>query len=184
MSVPPGWHERRPELARVILGCISLAAVCFVSHCAAAAELPEFPQSVHQIVFAVRQPGKDPHYYANFGYFAFDTRRKAYGEGGRLCRLNLQTGQTTVLVDDPQGAVRDPQVHYTGRKILFAYRKGQTPNYHLYEIQADGSGLRQLTDGPWDDIEPAYLPDGGIIFCSSGCVTVYAATGVGGHPNQ
>ncbi|MCY2953942.1 MAG: hypothetical protein NTU53_18525 [Planctomycetota bacterium] len=156
-------------MAGVILGFILLGAACVVSRCAAAAELPEFPQSVHQIVFAVRQAGKDRHYYANFGYFAFDTQRKAYGEGGRLCRLNLQTGQMTVLVDDPQGAVRDPQVHYTGRKILFAYRKGQTPNYHLYEIQADGSGLRQLTDGPWDDIEPAYLPDGGIIFCSSRC---------------
>ena len=33
----------------------------------------------------------------------------------------------------------------------------------------DGSGLRQLTDGPYDDIEPAYLPDGGIVFVSSRC---------------
>jgi hypothetical protein len=29
--------------------------------------------------------------------------------------------------------------------------------------------LKQLTDGPFDDIEPTYLPDGGIIFCSSRC---------------
>jgi hypothetical protein len=36
-------------------------------------------------------------------------------------------------------------------------------------MQIDGTGLRQLTDGPWDDIEPAYLPDGGIVFCSSRC---------------
>jgi len=32
-----------------------------------------------------------------------------------------------------------------------------------------GSGLRRLTDGPFDDIEPTYLPDGGIIFVSSRC---------------
>ncbi len=132
-----------------------------------AQEAPKLP--CEEIVFAVRQPGKDPHYYANFGYFAFDPERKAYGQGGKLCRLNLGTGRLTVLLDDPSGGVRDPQVSYDGKKILFAYRKGGTPNYLLHEIQADGSGLRQLTDGPWDDIEPTYLPDGGILFCSARC---------------
>ena len=29
--------------------------------------------------------------------------------------------------------------------------------------------MRQLTDGPFDDIEPTYLPDGDIVFCSSRC---------------
>jgi hypothetical protein len=33
----------------------------------------------------------------------------------------------------------------------------------------DGTGLRQLTDGPFDDIEPTYLPTGDIVFCSSRC---------------
>jgi hypothetical protein len=125
--------------------------------------------SVDQIIFAVRQPGKDGHWYANFGYWSFDPDRKLYGDGGRLCRLNLKTGEMTVLLDDPQGGVRDPQVHYDGRTILFSYRKGGQPYYHLYEIGADGSGLRQLTDGPYDDFEPTYLPDGDIVFCSSRC---------------
>ncbi|MBI5387117.1 MAG: hypothetical protein HZA90_20800 [Verrucomicrobia bacterium] len=127
------------------------------------------PAGADEIVFAVRQPGKDPHYYANFGYFAFDPERKAYGQDGKLCRLNVGTGRLTVLLDDPSGGVRDPQVSYDGKRILFSYRKGGTPNYLLYETQADGSGLRQLTDGPWDDIEPTYLPDDGILFCSSRC---------------
>ncbi len=39
----------------------------------------------------------------------------------------------------------------------------------MYEIGIDGSGLRQLTDGPYDDLEPTYLPDGGIVFVSSRC---------------
>ncbi len=86
------------------------------------------------------------------------------------------------LIDDPGGAVRDPQVDYTGRKLLFSYRPGGTHQYHLYEIGVDGSGLRQITDGPWDDIEAAYLPDGDIVFCSSrakryiGCWLAQAAT--------
>jgi len=124
---------------------------------------------LRQIVYAVRQPGKDQHYYANFGYWSEDPRRKLYGDGGQLCRLDVASGELKVLLDDPRGGVRDPHVHYGGRKILFSYRKGGSPYYHLHEINADGTGLRQLTDGPFDDIEPAYLPCGDIVFASSRC---------------
>ena len=41
--------------------------------------------------------------------------------------------------------------------------------FNLYEIGADGTGLVQLTDGPFNDIDPCYLPDGGIIFSSTRC---------------
>lgn len=122
-----------------------------------------------EVVLAVRQPGKDRHWYGNFSYYAEDPNRKTYGEGGRLCRLNLATGRITVLLDDPKGGVRDPQVNYEGKKILFSYRRGGAPNYLLHEINVDGTGLRQLTFGDYDDIEPSYLPDGGIVFVSSRC---------------
>ncbi|NLF73101.1 MAG: hypothetical protein GX575_29035 [Candidatus Anammoximicrobium sp.] len=123
-----------------------------------------------EVVFAVRGLYADGHYYANFGHWSLDPNRMMYAPGGaRLCKLNLQTGQLTVLVEDREGSIRDPQVHYDGRKILFCYRPGGTRHFHLYEIAGDGSGLRQLTDGPFDDVEPTYLPDGGILFCSSRC---------------
>ena len=127
---------------------------------------------VDEIVFAVRQLGPDGHWYANFGYFTEGKSRKAYRAMGRLCRLNLRTSELAVLLDDPEGSVRDPQVHYDGRKILFSYRRGGTESFFLYEINTDGTGLRQLTSGPdgrYDDIEPTYLPDGGIMFVSSRC---------------
>lgn len=138
-------------------------------------------KDVDEIVFAVRIPGRD-HWYVTFGNYADHSEyaqklgRKfeegvywGYGEGGRLCRLNLRTGKTQVLLEDPKGGIRDPQVHYDGKKILFAYRKGGTHPFHLCEINVDGTGLRQLTDGPDDDIEPTYCPDGSIVFCSSRC---------------
>jgi len=121
------------------------------------------------IIFAVRQADSDGHWYANFGYNIINPARTYYHPGGRLCRLNLKTGKVTTLLEDAAGGVRDPQVHYNGAKVLFSYRKGGQPHYHLYEIHADGTGLRQLTDGPFDDVEPTYLPDGNIIFCSSRC---------------
>lgn len=124
---------------------------------------------VEEVVFAVRKPGIDGHWYANFGYYADDENRLTYQDGGRLCRMNLHTGKVAVLLEDAEGAVRDPQVHYDAQRLLFSYRPGGTEHYHLYEINIDGSGLRQLTVGPFDDIEPTYLPDGDIVFVSSRC---------------
>lgn len=126
-------------------------------------------QGVKEIIFALRQPGKDPHWYANFGYYADSETRRAYGNGGKLCRLDLASGAMNTILEDKDGTVRDPAVHYDAKKILFSYRPGGTLYCHLYEIDMDGKNLRQLTDGPYDDIEPCYLPDGGISFISSRC---------------
>jgi len=122
---------------------------------------------VEEIVFAARGPGRDGHWYANFGHHSTSADRMLYREGGQLCALNLRTGKLRVLLNDPRGGVRDPQVHYDGGKILLSYRKGTGRHYHLYEINTDGSGLRRITDGRQDDIEPIYLPDDDIMFCSS-----------------
>lgn len=124
---------------------------------------------VTEIVFAVRRLGDDPHWYANFGSTLPQSRWPTYRDGGRLCRLHLSTGKLRILLDDPKGGIRDPQLDYSGTKILFSYRKGGTPDYHLYEIGIDGSGLRPLTDGPYNDVEPTWLPDGGIMFVSTRC---------------
>ena len=121
-----------------------------------------------EIVFAERALYADGHYYANFGGWSDDPDKFLYPpDGSRLSKLNLRTREVTVLLDDPDGNIRDPRVHYDGDRILFAYRKGGTRHYNLYEITTDGSGLEQLTFGEWDDTDPAYLPDGGIVFVSS-----------------
>lgn len=84
----------------------------------------------------------------------------------------------------PPGSVLEPRLSYDGRRILFAFvacdeetpepaslavnESGRADRYfHLYEINVDGSGLRQLTDGPYDDMMADYLPDGDIVFCST-----------------
>ena len=74
-----------------------------------------------------------------------------------------------MLFDAAGGSVRDPEVHYDARKVLFSYRKADSDFYHLYEINLDGTGLTQLTSGEFDDYEPCYLPDGGIVFVSTRC---------------
>ena len=140
---------------------------------AAHAKSPPVGKSIPgEIVFAERHPGRDPsnHFYANFGYTCTNENEWLHGaDGGRLAIYNPSTGETRTLLEDPKGAVRDPQVHYDAKKVLFSYRKGGTHHYNLHEINLDGSGLKQLTTGDWDDIEPIYLPDGGIAFCSTRC---------------
>ena len=123
-----------------------------------------------EIVFAVRSMGGDGHWYANFGHHSMGYHSMQYGPGGgKLCKLNLRTGTLTVLLEDPRGGVRDPQVHYDGKKVLFSYRAGGSRYYHLYEADLAGRRMRQLTDGPFDEIEPIYLPDGDLMFGSSRC---------------
>ncbi len=127
---------------------------------------------VDEIVFTVRKPSIDGHWYANFGYYAAadDSDRPFHPhDGGALRVLNLETKEVRTLLEDSRGSVRDPVVHYDGEKILFSYLKSDSEHYNLYEINVDGTGLRQITFGDYDDIEACYLPDGDIVFCSSRC---------------
>ncbi len=79
------------------------------------------------------------------------------------------------------GSVLEPRLSYDAKRIVFSFvrcagrkydyrtldNKTDEGFYHIYEVNADGTGLRQLTRGPYDDVMPTYLPDGGIAFCST-----------------
>jgi len=87
---------------------------------------------------------------------------------------SLRCRQLTAL---PTGSCQHPEISFDARRILFSFCEAATvpPDrasatdrvYHLYEMAADGSDLRQLTDGPYDDFSPRYLPDGRILFLST-----------------
>ena len=76
-------------------------------------------------------------------------------------------GHVTPLTMFPNGYVADIEVSWDATRVLFCRRGQNDPWWHVYEIHADGSGLRQLTDGPYHDVGPNYLPDGRIVFASS-----------------
>lgn len=79
----------------------------------------------------------------------------------------------------PLGSYMHPEVSYDGTRVLFAYcevpsdpydeirEQGLERHYHLYEVRPDGAGLRQLTEGPYDDFSPRELPDGNLMFIST-----------------
>ena len=92
---------------------------------------------------------------------------------GQLCLLEMDGcyGRQRVLIDEPDGLIRDPDVSYDGRRILFAWRKSMTEDdYHLYEMTVDDGSVRQLTSGRGvADYEGAYLPGGDLVFNSTRC---------------
>jgi hypothetical protein len=61
----------------------------------------------------------------------------------------------------------DPAVSFDGKKILFSMRPSGGGNHNIWEIDADGTHLRQVTSGGGDDFDPLYLPDGRIAFTST-----------------
>ncbi len=91
--------------------------------------------------------------------------------GARLLVLDglRPDGKITQLMPRPplHGAFWRPDVSWDGNRILFCHKPHNEKSFHLYEVGADGSGLRQLTDGPFDDLDPIYLPDGHIVFCTT-----------------
>ena len=84
--------------------------------------------------------------------------------GARLLVLNGLSPQGKLSQLMPQaplhGSFWRPDVSYDGKKIVFCYKPHNEKAFHLYEINSDGSGLVQLTDGRFDDFDPIYLPDG------------------------
>lgn len=129
--------------------------------------LPREFDNINEIIFVQRGGYEDPHWYANIGYYCDNENDPAYTMGAQLCKLNLRTGKITILLEATKGCIRDPKVHYDAKKIIFAWRKEGLRNYNLYEINSDGTDILQITSGPFDDYEPEYLPDGGIVFIST-----------------
>jgi hypothetical protein len=79
------------------------------------------------------------------------------------------------------GSFLSPEVSWDGNTILFAYSQAAawdkyrgkeayewTPecSFHIFRVNADGTGLVQLTDGDWNDFDPCFLPNGRIAFVS------------------
>ena len=91
--------------------------------------------------------------------------------GARLLVLEglSPAGKLRQLMPQPplHGSFWRPDVSYDAKKVLFCFKPHNEKAFHLYEINADGTGLVQLTDGRFDDFDPIYLPDGEHIIFST-----------------
>ena len=89
-----------------------------------------------------------------------------------MLELDGSYGKVRTLIEDSGGMLRNPDISYDGRRLLFAWKKSDfEDDYHLYEMDLDTRQVRQLTDGlGLADYEGAYLPDGNIVFSSTRCI--------------
>jgi hypothetical protein len=133
---------------------------------------------IERILFAKRHPFLESHNYSEHldgilepggGVFVLHIPRD---EQHRFCPDQARIQQ---LFDGSQGIVREPVADYDADTIYFAYRpdqpevEGWASYWHMYAIEADGTGLRKLTDGPFHDFDAECLPDGGVAFNSTRC---------------
>ena len=122
------------------------------------------------ILFVVRKQYKKDHHNTATLFQTGEINSRNYDPPGVLKKLEISKGWKTSTVFDPgtTGLARDPEISFDGKRILFSMRKDIGDDYHIYEIKADGSGLRQLTSAPGvSDIDPLYLPDGSMVFSST-----------------
>jgi hypothetical protein len=138
-------------------------------------------QGIEKIAFVKRFTYNSNHYYTEY----LNTH---WMPGGNLCTLSLRTGEVTELVPSLAGGVFGAfDVSFDAKRIVFAYKASKDTGYRLYEVGTDGNNLKQLTFSPDDepeiianykiggyshgteDLDPCYLPDGGIAFISTRC---------------
>ena len=134
-----------------------------------------------RILFAKRKPSQYSH--MSDQYYGWWSR-----PGGGLYVIDgFRHDAPRVRCLDPRhdaGNVLRPDLSHDGQRVLFAYckhyphlaglrnkvDKSQIPEdafYHVFEMRVDGTGLRQLTRGRYDDFDARYLPNGDIVFLST-----------------
>ncbi len=88
-------------------------------------------------------------------------------DGGKLLVVGLNPGDVKRVLLDDGGSFWRPDVSFDAKKILFTHRLKGEKSFHLFEMNSDGTDVKQLTFGDYDDLDPIYTPQGKIVFCTS-----------------
>ena len=86
-----------------------------------------------------------------------------FPRGSRIVRLPSESKRPLELTPEFFAAA-DPQVDFSGAKILFSAQKNASAKWQIWEMNADASQKRQITNCTEDCLRAAYLPDGEIVF--------------------
>jgi len=151
-----------------------------------AERLAELKKKTRSIIYA-------KHLIAGMPYLTTETASCPDGSELRAIELTPDGVKDQPLFDSNNGIVRDPELSFDGKNLLFAWRKTNknenaegrlipaTGNYKIYEMRLADKQLRALTDDRTygADLEPCYLPDGNIMFSSIRCVQQITCGGGG-----
>jgi len=104
-----------------------------------------------------------------------DARTWRFFRGGASLNVLHQDGPgigtIETLIEDERGVLRNPDVSYDGKRVLFSWKKSdREDDFHLYELDLETREVTQLTHGlGYADYEGVYLPNGDIVFSSTRC---------------
>lgn len=72
-----------------------------------------------------------------------------------------------IVFADPAGSIYDLNLSLDARTLYFSYARQGEKHWHLWRIGVDGTGLRQITEGPFYDVSPCETPEGHLVFVST-----------------
>jgi len=88
-----------------------------------------------------------------------------FPKGSSLVRLRSKQVADPVQNLTPDFfAAADPEISFDGTRILFSGQKVATARWQVWEMNADGSSKRQVTECVEDCLRAAYLPGGDIVY--------------------
>lgn len=135
------------------------------------ARLQPLLKATKQVIFT-----KLPTFGRDSGIYIITENQGAHSKTA-LCSLDLSPEldgrfATIKTMIDAKDGIRDPEVSYDAKRLLFAWRTSGTKpelNYQIHEMELATGKTRQLTtDETYGaSFEPCYLPDGNIMFNSS-----------------
>lgn len=94
---------------------------------------------------------------------------RASGKGRLLVLegLNPDSGVRSLVPEEKAGFLWRPDLSFDAGKVVFCLMPSGEKSFHLYEVNTDGTGFKQLTYGDYDDLDPIYLPNGKLLFNST-----------------
>ena len=121
------------------------------------------------IIFITRKQYAHDHHNSATLFHTNEVNTNSYTPGGSMKIINLgKGGSISTLIQTTDGVVRDPEISYDGKKILFSMRNNIKEDYHIYDMDVDGNNVRQLTAAEGvADIDPQFLPNGDVVFTST-----------------
>lgn len=121
------------------------------------------------LLFVTRKQYRTDHHNTETMFQTCEVNTGSYDTEGAFKLLDPKSGAVKTLFEPGPGAtVRDPDLSFDAKRIVFSMRKGKEDDYHLYAMNADGTALAQLTAAPAvSDIDPIWLPDGDILFSAT-----------------
>lgn len=121
-----------------------------------------------QILYVERHQYAGDHHNTATLFQVGEINTNKFAPGGAIKVYDVDSGTTRTLIKLSTGVMRDPEISFDGKRVIFSMRKNLEDGYHIYEIGLDGSNLKQLTSSEGvSDIDPLYLPDGDIVFTST-----------------